>query len=110
MIDTWYERWVGLKHRRIVAFASVIAWIALWIIFGAAGLLVGFLFAFGAYIRLRAFPCPRCCLPIVGVRLKSFPDRCEGCGLRTFGHAYDVTDYDRNPAIFTMSRRLRRTI
>jgi hypothetical protein len=110
MIDTWYERWVGLKHRRIVAFASLPVWLALWIILGPAGLLIGFLLAFGAYIRLRAFPCPRCYLPIVGVRLKSFVDRCEGCGLRIFGHEYDVPDYERNPNIFTMSRRLRRTI
>jgi hypothetical protein len=110
MIDTWYERWVGLKHRRIVAFASLPVWLALWIILGPVGLLIGFLLAFGAYIQLRAFPCPRCHLPIVGVRLKSFVDRCEGCRLQIFGHEFDVPDYQRNPDTFTMSRRLRRTI
>jgi len=30
--------------------------------------------------------------------------------LRIFGHELDVTEYERNPAVFTMSRRLRRTI
>ena len=111
MSHEWNEYWRGLRSRRLIAAVALMLFLPLWIVLGPVGLLAGFLGVFLSYIWLRAFPCPRCALPIVGVKLTTFPERCVGCGLRIFGHVDDIAGHHAtSPDVLTLSPRLRRTI
>lgn len=111
MTREWNYYWSGLRTRRLVAAMALMFFLPLWIVLGPAGLLAGFLGVFLSYIWLRAFPCPRCELPIVGVKLTTFPDRCVCCGLRIFAHADDIVGHFATaPDALTLSPRLRRNI
>jgi hypothetical protein len=108
----WIEHWDGLKNRRLsVAFAAA-TWLVLWIVLGAAGLLVGFLLLLVTYGHLRAWRCPRCLLPIVGAGFRTFTDRCRSCDLELFSHAIHVqTPIEwTNPGALALSRRTRRFV
>jgi hypothetical protein len=111
MSAEWLAYWSGLRTRRILAAVSAGVLLAAWIAFGPAGLLVGYLFALASYVRLRAFPCPRCGTPVVGVRLTMFPDRCEGCDLQLFAYVSEVqASFERRAGALALSRRLRRVV
>ncbi|MDB4906271.1 MAG: hypothetical protein JWO05_1055 [Gemmatimonadetes bacterium] len=86
----WNDYWRGLRERRVIAAVALVAFVPLWIALGALGLLLGFGLAFAAYWYLRDWRCPRCHLPIVGARFRTFPLRCVCCGLLVFGHVLDI--------------------
>jgi uncharacterized protein (DUF983 family) len=109
--NEWRDCWRELRERRVIAALATCGLVVAWIIFGAPGLLAGFVAVVGAYWRLRSWPCPRCHRPIVGAGFATFTDRCASCGLKVFGHFIDIQQpAEPDPAAFWLSRRRRRFI
>lgn len=111
MTPDWDAYWGSLRAMRILAAASLLGSIAVWIALGPLGLFLGFLAVFLAYRQLRNWPCPRCRLPIAGVRFTTFPERCANCGLQVFGHVVDIeAPFTIDPAGMELTHRLRHFI
>ena len=88
MTPDWDAYWGSLRAMRILAAASLLGSIAVWIALGPLGLFLGFLAVFLAYRQLRNWPCPRCRLPIAGVRFTTFLELTHR--LRHFIAGYEV--------------------
>jgi hypothetical protein len=88
---TWAKMWSGLRERRVGVFGAVVAFLPIWIVGGAVGLLVAFGILVATGLALRSWPCPRCRQPFAGVGFASFPMSCAHCGLPAFSQPEELS-------------------
>jgi hypothetical protein len=108
---SWTKMWSGLRERRLGVAGAIVAFVPIWIVGGAAGLLVAFGILVGAGMALRGWPCPRCREPFAGVGFASFPTACAGCGLPAFSEPREMSSShsERGPQR-ALSPRVRKAV